>query len=122
MTWKAVQEATCGERGLHEVGEGICDVLRFDNCQLSRPDARVVRVVAELWTVLRFLCAFLACFIFLNLILAVVYNERRAVWKPGRSRTPSTRHSRRETSVDRRAIEQAQSRHSTQVLGLDQGR
>ena len=64
----------------------------------------------------------LACFIFLNLILAVVYNERRAAWKSGRSRS-GRGHGvgvAPDAIVDRHAIEQAQSRHATQVLGLDQ--
>ena len=119
---ETVKDGLPVNEGFTSLGEGIYTMF-FVSTTANFPDQMLASYASSRSFGLFFaFYVLLACFIFLNLILAVVYNERRAAWKSGRSRS-GRGHGvgvAPDAIVDRHAIEQAQSRHATQVLGLDQ--
>ena len=120
---ETVKDGLPVNEGFTSLGEGIYTMF-FVSTTANFPDQMLASYASSRSFGLFFaFYVLLACFIFLNLILAVVYNECRAAWKSGRSRPwrmGGTRRHRRDITGERSAIEQAQSRHATQVLGLDQ--
>ena len=77
---ETVKDGLPVNEGFTSLGEAhIYDVFCFYNSEFSGPDARVVRFVARSFDRFFAFYVLLACFIFLNLILAVVYNESFAV-------------------------------------------
>ena len=104
---ETVKDGLPVNEGFTSLGEGIYTMF-FVSTTANFPDQMLASYASSRSFGLFFaFYVLLACFIFLNLILAVVYNERRAVWKASiASRwTPSTRHNWRETFVDRHATE-----------------
>ena len=84
---ETVKDGLPVNEGFTSLGEGIYTMF-FVSTTANFPDQMLASYASSRSFGLFFaFYVLLACFIFLNLILAVVYNERRAAWKSGRSRS-----------------------------------